>query len=477
MSKHAIFMVVLVLCGGVLYATPPVPSIPLPALSETSNGQVIAYIGVGDPAVYGRVFPPTESGQISENLIIQISNSGGPAMPIVSITLIGTDASQFVLDTSNTSMSVSNGSPTTFVLRYEPTTVGNHTATLEMVYRDDPIGNPTGTANYDFNISGECVASATEYLEVREASPNGTRIFSDLLSGDRQFGARVVSSEGRTLTIVFANVGRSGAGSITLGTPAFQTTTSDFTMDVSNFTTTLASGATCSIDVTFDPNTVATVSAAIEFSHTDTRNKSPFVIELQGVGVADAQRCRVCDNAGPFFNGMIPPSYTGVHFAENAAASGTPRDFANVAVGGTEVLTLTICNADVGYFGWGGWVSGADLNLSNARIVGDSAFTLDTSSFSGTVASAQTTVLKVYFHPTVPGAYSAVIEFDHDDSSERTPFRIPLVGNAVGSAGNGAGSGNDGEGCVAQNLNNVKGIGILAILSMLGLIALRRRHA
>ena len=76
-----------------------------------------------------------------------IQNTGTSVLTIGTITISGTNASEFVVTTAP-STTVAAGSSTTFVVTFDPTVVGTRTATISIV-NDDSNENP-----YDFSIQG-----------------------------------------------------------------------------------------------------------------------------------------------------------------------------------------------------------------------------------------------------------------------------------------------------------------------------------
>ncbi|MBC7845782.1 MAG: choice-of-anchor D domain-containing protein [Flavobacterium sp.] len=85
------------------------------------------------------------SGTIIKTFKIQ--NTGTSLLTIGTITISGTNASEFVVSTAP-STTVAAGSSTTFVVTFDPTVVGIRTATISIV-NDDSNENP-----YDFSIQG-----------------------------------------------------------------------------------------------------------------------------------------------------------------------------------------------------------------------------------------------------------------------------------------------------------------------------------
>ncbi|MBX3460730.1 MAG: choice-of-anchor D domain-containing protein [Planctomycetes bacterium] len=157
--------------------------------------------------------------------------------------------------------------------------------------------------------------------------------------------------------------------------------------------------------VRFKPTSPGIKNATVVFHHTAGNTADPFVFNVQGVAVSSGPALRVLDAAG------------------TAVISHTDTlDFANVDIHGPAV-TRTIRIENHG---------NQDLVLSQIpSIVGDAAFTLDTSATQLTVAAAGFTTFEVRFDPTQIGARGATVSIPHNDPGAASPFEIQFTGFGI----------------------------------------------
>ncbi|MBZ0137617.1 MAG: choice-of-anchor D domain-containing protein [Planctomycetes bacterium] len=476
---------VLALIAAPLWAStspsPPPPPYPFMSVEEMSAGLPVAFLYDNESAAQGREFPPTVSGSQSAWLTIRVTSDavqfGGGMGFAVQPPVITSATGGFALDASSFGTFIQVGTSTEFRVRFTPPTTGVFTATVTFGHEADPMFNPGVYSDFRVNVSGTGVSAAVPYAMVREGSVAGARVFSGQSNlNARDFKRRMTSAgPAAYLSLWVTNEAASGAGTLNLGTPTLSGAFGEFSLDLSQFVTSLSAGASTEIRVAFDPATVGIHQGTLTFDQDDGYNPDPYSITLNGEGLLESAQIRVSDAAGPFFDttGMVP-AYIGTHMDENAAPSGG-RDFGNAA--GT--LTITVANADVGVFLWAGYQPGADLTLGTPTVVGDADFTVGLVGFNNTVASANTTTFEIHFNPQADGVRSAVIELPHGDASEHAPFRIHVtgVGVGVGQGGGGSGGGNSGGGCVSSSSSG--GIwlfaGLLGVLCACAALGQRRR--
>ncbi|MBK8206905.1 MAG: hypothetical protein IPK87_08975 [Planctomycetes bacterium] len=457
--------------------TPPAYPGPVMEVDETSAGATVTPLYDNDAADYGRVFRPTLVGNASDWVTIRIRSvttmfGGGDTLYMTTPTLTAGGANFDIDTTGFVTTGVATGSETEFKVRFTPQSAGSFSGTVTYTWESDPYQYPGTYVDFRVNVQGSTSAAAVSYLSVHESTPAGTRVYHNQSSGNgREFGRRKLSA-GPTAVLVLwlRNDAPMGAPDLHLGTPVLTTGSAEFALDLSGFVATVPAGAAAEVRVAFDPATVGIHAGALQLTQDDGVNASPFVVQLLGEGITEAWQLRVCDNSGPFFdNNPTPPAYTGSHMAENAPATGN-RDLGTVDGGNSATLTLTICNADVGYFAWIGYVPGADLTLGTPTVQGDADFTVELAAYSTTVTSAQTTTLIVRFTPLANGVRSATILIPHMDGSEREPFRVQVTATGANvGVGNGSGTSNGG-GCVSGHGSGVW----LLLLTLFGLVAASR---
>ena len=132
----------------------------------------------------------------------------------------------------------------------------------------------------------------------------------------------------------------------------------------------------------------------------------------------------------------------GVLTTSGEPATGTARDFGQVAVGSLSAGALVVEVSNVG--------SGS-MNLSAPTAAGDAGdFVLDVSGWAATLAPGATATFTVRFEPQLAGARAATISFAHGGAS----FDLPVAGEGVLPAPtapdfSAGGSGGGGGGCAA----------------------------
>lgn len=460
--------------------TPPAYPGPVMEVNETSAGATVTLLYDNDAAAYGRVFRPTPVGSASDWLTIRIKSIstmfGGGDTLYMTAPVLTAGGVNFALDTTGfVTTGLAIGNETEFKVRFTPQSAGSFSGTVTYTWESDPYQSPGTYVDFRVNVQGSASAAAVSYVSVHETSPAGTRVFHNQPTANgREFGRRKLDA-GPTASLVLwlKNDAPFGAPDLVLGTPVLTTGSAEFVLDLTGFVATVPAGAAAEVRVSFDPATVGTQSGVLQFTQNDGVNASPFEVQLVGEGLADAWQLRVCDNSGPFFdNTQMVPVYQGTHLAENAPAAGN-RDMGTVDGGNSVALTITICNADVGYFAWIGYVPGSDLTLGTPTVQGDADFTVELPSYSTTVTSAQTTSLIVRFTPLANGVRNATILIPHMDGSEREPFRVQVTATGTNAGSGGGSDDSDGGGCASGNGSAVW----LLLLTLLGLVAASRLAA
>ncbi|MCC7509938.1 MAG: choice-of-anchor D domain-containing protein [Planctomycetes bacterium] len=480
MLKAAMLPALLLLAPVLMANTSPTPPVypgPVMEVDETSAGATVTALYDNDAAAYGRVFRPTLVGSTSEWLTIKIRSVttmfGGGDTLYMTTPAVTAGGANFSIDTTGfVTTGVATGNETEFKVRFSPQSAGSFSGTVTFTWESDPYQYPGTYVDFRVNVQGSTSAAAVSHLSVHESTPAGTRVFHNQSPANaREFGRRKLAAGPTTALVLWLkNDAPYGAPDLHIGTPVLTTGSAEFTLELSGFAATIAAGAAAEVRVAFDPASVGMHNGVLQFTQDDGVNASPFEVQFLGEGTIEAWQLRVCDNNGPFFdNNPTPPAYTGTHLAENAPAAGN-RDLGTVDGGNSATLTLTICNADVGYFAWIGYVPGSDLTLGTPTVQGDADFTVELATYSTTVTSAQTTTLIVRFSPLANGVRSATILIPHMDGSEREPFRVHVTGTGA-NAGIGGGTGtSDGGGCAS---GPGSAVGLL-LLTLLGLVAASR---
>lgn len=202
-------------------------------------------------------------GTTSGTRAVTLTNSGTASLTITNISLTGTNASDFA-QTSTCPLSPSTlaaGANCTISVTFTPAATGTRSASISIA--DNATGSPQSVP-----LTGTGIVLAPS------VTLNPTSL---------SFGNQTVGTTSNPLTTTLTNSGNTGltiSGIVASGTNA-----ADFAVS-SNCPlspATLASGASCTISVTFSPAIAGTRTASV--SITDNATGSPHTVALSGSGV------------------------------------------------------------------------------------------------------------------------------------------------------------------------------------------------
>jgi hypothetical protein len=101
---------------------------------------------------FGTTFANTPTAY--QNVTVTNTGAGIINLAVADVNIIGTDAAMFNVNTANLPAALGTGQSVTIPVRYNPTAIGNHTATLRMVYN---------ATNYDVALSGNALGENALY--------------------------------------------------------------------------------------------------------------------------------------------------------------------------------------------------------------------------------------------------------------------------------------------------------------------------
>lgn len=246
---------------------------------------LVSGCGGGSPA--STLTPPTLSvapaslsfgvwvvGTTSRSQVETLTNAGGTELAISGMAITGTNAADF--EQNNTcGSSLGAGASCTLNVTFTPSQLGEHSASITVT--DDAMVTPQ-------------VLSLTGVGG--EYGPNAALSPTDL-----DFGNQDADTTSTAQTITLSNYGTTmlSIASIVASTNFGDTSTCD---------STLASGASCTVSVTFTPGSTGSLNGTLSFA--DSAANSPQIVSLSGTGVAGA--CRKageqCYNAHPCCPGL-----------------------------------------------------------------------------------------------------------------------------------------------------------------------------
>jgi hypothetical protein len=227
--------------GAYLYSTPaPVPSGPVATLSPSS-------LAFGDVAVNSS--SPVRS--------VALSNNGGSALSIASISISGADPSDFT-QTNSCGASLTAGASCTIAVRFKPVSAASFSATLSVA--DNDAGTPQTVA-----LTGTGTSSAT---------PNAS-----LTPGSLSFSGSVGTiTAAQTLTLR-----NSGNAPLIISSISLTGANPDDFTQTNSCGASLAAGASCTIRVTFSPGSASNFTATLSVA--DNAAGALQVVFLTGTGL------------------------------------------------------------------------------------------------------------------------------------------------------------------------------------------------
>ena len=252
------------------------------------------------PAVGGRNFGKRKlSAGATESITIGVFNAGAAGAGDLHI---GTPAwisgnNQFELDLTGFTGTLSPTYGTLFTVRFDPFVAGVHTAVLEFTQDDGFHASP-----FRIEFKGEGIVESDQVRVSDSTGPwfdntgmvpqyIGTHLDENAApAGPRNFGT-VDGGNTATFTLTIANAdvgdflwtGYQPGADLTLGTPTL-VGHSDFSLDLTGFSTTVTSAGTVSFTVRFSPLADGVRSAVLEIPHSDGSEREPFRVNLTGIG-------------------------------------------------------------------------------------------------------------------------------------------------------------------------------------------------
>ena len=331
-------------------------------------------------------------GTTSPTTNVKLTNTGLVTLNITSITLTGTDASQFALVAPTSGLPICSFGPSTIPansscllgVQFAPGSAGSKSASVSV--SDDASGSPqtvalTGvgtlpapavtfsTASIPFNNQFVGTTSATTNLQLTNSGTATLNVTSITLTGTNPSQFLLVAP--------------------TSGTPA-----------CSQGASSISAGGFCFLGVRFAPTSAGTQSANV--SLTDNASGSPQTVSLSGTGAAPA----------------VTLSSTSIQF--NNLAVGTMSATTNVQITSTgstplNITSITLAGTDSSQFALVPATSGSPCALGVSSLNPNSSCTVG-----------------LQFRPVSSGAKSANVNIADDASG--SPQGVILSGTGVGPA-------------------------------------------
>ncbi len=199
-------------------------------------------------------FPSQLLSTTSAPMTETFTNAGQAALTISSITLGGTNSTDFSITSNTCGMLLAVGAKCAMTVTFTPSALGKRSATITVI--DDACGSP----------------------HVLALSGSGTEI--TMSPSPVNFGTQTVGTTSASMTVTLTN---HGTTAVTVKAATITgTNKGDFKIQSNGCTSIAASGGTCAIGVTFTP--AASGSRTGTLSVTDTDKGSPQTDALEGTG-------------------------------------------------------------------------------------------------------------------------------------------------------------------------------------------------
>jgi hypothetical protein len=241
----------------------------------------------------GLNFSPQLVGTASATQTETVTNNGTSAVAINSIGLTGINATDFG-QTGSCGSSLAAGANCSLTVTFTPKQLGARSASITIV--DTTLGSP-----HSVSLSGVGLTSGT----------NATLSASILT-----FGNEVVGTTSPAQSLMLSNYGTTALNIASVAV------TADFGETDTCSGSSLASGASCTINVTFKPSTAGSASGTL--SITDDALSSPQIVLLSGTGVTSMCTPQGGSCFGPGPHNQCCPAPRGHHsYCSNPTGWGT----------------------------------------------------------------------------------------------------------------------------------------------------------
>jgi hypothetical protein len=206
-------------------------------------------------------FPDIVTGTSTPPISITVTNSGGAPLHISSITVTGTNPTDFGI-ASNNCTAVAVNATCSVSVTFTPSGTGQRQANLQ--FTDDASTSPQILA-----LTGNGLAPATPAVTVTPGSPI-------MLPS---------TTQGATSAPLVVTVTNSGNANLNISALTLTGVNSgDFALASNTCTGAIAAGATCTVGITFTPSATGARQASLQI--TDNAPASPQTFALTGMGIS-----------------------------------------------------------------------------------------------------------------------------------------------------------------------------------------------
>lgn len=329
-----------------------------------------------------------------------IQNSGTGTLTISGVAISGTHAALFTV-TDPPALTIAAAGSDTFVVTFNPAlATGTKTATVTITSDDLDEGT------YDFAIS----AVSEGRVWVKGGAGDVEIISGDTTpdaSDDTDFGSIVLGDPKVTRKFTVTN----NTGAEITGFVA-RADSPEFIIKRPYYTTSLADGASATVQVDFDPSSAGTHTAFVLFIWNETSTAFTFYVE----GTATTETVNYSDARVTGFGVEIVDGDTTPTFVDGT-------DFGNVETSTTKDVTFTLYND-----------GGATLSSVSLSLATGTKFTVQTAPASSVSAGASTTFV-IRYSPTAVENNTDTVTITSNDPAGDYTFALSGDGIAALSGG------------------------------------------
>ncbi|MFL5658953.1 MAG: N,N-dimethylformamidase beta subunit family domain-containing protein [Ktedonobacteraceae bacterium] len=308
----------------------------------------------------------------SASQAVTLTNSGNAALTINTIGVSGTNSGDFA-QTNTCPISPSTlaaNASCTISVTFTPTATGTRSASVSIT--DNASGSPHTVA-----LSGSGTSAPAPAVSLSPSSLS--------------FGNQNVNTTSAAQTVTLTN---SGNAALTISSIGLSGTNSGDFAQTNNCPSTLAAGASCTINVTFTPTATGARSASV--SITDNASGSPHSVALSGTGTTPAPAVS-----------LTPSSLT---FSSQVVGSTSAAQAVTLKNSGTADLTISTISL--------GGTNPGDFAQTNTCPISPS-----------TLAAGASCTISVTFTPTATGTRNASVSIT--DNAADSPQTIALSGSGA----------------------------------------------
>ncbi|MDX6534153.1 MAG: hypothetical protein QOF68_1897, partial [Gaiellales bacterium] len=249
-------------------------------------------------------------GTTSATQTVTLTNTGTADMNVGAVTLAGTDAAAFAATGCPAGM-LAPGATCTIDVSFSPATTGAKSATLSVT------SNAATSGTDAVSLSGTGIA------------PGAGLSTASLAFGNQAIGTANATPHTVTLT-------NTGSSLLTFTAAVEGTNAADFARSGGTCATTLAPGASCTVDITFTPSAIGPRGASLAF--TSDAAGSPHSTALSGTGVAVPAPVVSLTPAELGFGNQVVNTTSGAQTATMTNTGNAPLSFTAAIVGANAAI-------------------------------------------------------------------------------------------------------------------------------------------